>query len=182
MAHAARRPSEEVIMITVALLVTTLLLPVPQQDSALRSAAVGPWVECASADQDLACTHLARARDLMLEERWREAGRELERAVRARQAAGQYPGEELWQLAAYQYQDGKLRRAARTLDTLATEARRNGDLHRHATALMEAAILYYELREHDVAATRVDRLRPLLHSPYLPTATSEVVRQRIPGI
>jgi hypothetical protein len=170
-------------MITQVLLATTLLLPVQHAQSAPPLAATtGPWVVCAAADQDAACTHLFRAWDLLVENQRKEAGRELERAVRARQDAGQYAGEELWQLAAFQYEEGQIRRAARTLDALAIEAQHNGDLDRQATALMEAIFLYVDLRETDAARTRLERIRPLIESPYMPVETSQAVRQRLQGV
>jgi tetratricopeptide (TPR) repeat protein len=171
-------------MITTTLLAATLLvLPsAPVQAAGAVDASHGPWVVCASAEQDAACAHLTRAWDLMIENRRREAGRELERAVQARQDAGQYAGEELWQLAAYQFQEGRIRGAVRTLDRMANEAQRVGDLDRQARALTEAVTLHAQLGNREIAAARLDRVRALLGSPYLPVATADHVRERLHGV
>jgi tetratricopeptide (TPR) repeat protein len=145
-------------------------------------ASASHWVVCATPNQDAACAHLHRAEEHLREGRQRAAGRELERAVRARRAAGQYAGEELWRLAAFRFASGQNRRAIRTLDELAAEAQRSGDISRHAIALTEAVILSADLRDHPAAALRLERLRPLLDSPYLPAATQDVIRQRLVGV
>lgn len=171
-------------MTTTAVVTATLILAsgLAGPSTPIDVAPAGSWVVCAGPDQDAACMHLHRAEAHLRANRQRAAGRELARAVRARRAADQYAGEELWRLAAFRFQTGQTRKALRTLDELAAEAQRSGDIDRHAIALTEAVILYADLKDHPAAAVRLDRLRRLLDSPYLPVATHDVIRQRLVGV
>jgi hypothetical protein len=166
--------------VTLVTFLATAAIAAPASPS--PAAIEAPWVVCTTADQDAACAHLSRAEQLMKENRLKAAERELRHAVAARRAAGQYAGEELWQLAALRLGTGKIRKAAHTLDDLAAAAQRAGDIDRHAIALTEAIFLFVELRDRPAAAVRLDRLRPLLASPYLPVETGTLIRQRLIGV
>jgi tetratricopeptide (TPR) repeat protein len=141
-----------------------------------------PWVVCRSADQDASCAHLNRARVLLEESNPKEAGREYRHAVEARRASGQYPGEELWLLANFHHQQGEWRQAVRTLDLLAEEAQRAGDLDRLALGLTQAVILDGKNGRKARASARLGRLAPLLESPYLPVERVDYIRERLIGI
>lgn len=143
---------------------------------------VEPWVECTTPVQDAACAHLHRASELIEEDRLKQAGQEYRNAVQARRLAGQYPGEELWLLASFQYSSGKWRQAARTLDLLANEARDVGDLDRQAMALTNSILLYAANGRTETAVARLERLMPLLNSPYLPAHRVEYVNERLIGL
>lgn len=142
----------------------------------------GPWVECPTPHKDAACSHLYRAVELVEENRTRKAIREVGRAIQIRRSAGEYPGGELWFLANLQYHSGRMRQAARTLDLLATEAHRVGDLDRLALALTESIILHAANGRREWAVARLDRLMPLLDSPYLPASRVEYIRERLIGV
>lgn len=141
-----------------------------------------PWVVCRSADQDVSCAHLHRARVLLEESNPKAAGREYRNAAQARRALGQYPGEELWLLANFHHHQGEWKQAVRTLDLLAVEAERVGDLDRLALALTNAIVLDGENGRKDRASARLARLAPLLESPYLPVERVDYIRERLIGI
>lgn len=67
-------------------------------------------------------------------------------------------------------------RAAELLDELAETA---GDPVTQVQALLEAAVLYQQMRSPLESQGRVDRLIPLLDSPYLPAEKRAALRARM---
>jgi hypothetical protein len=175
---------------TATALALALLLAVPGApsiqpglpDPGTPEPSAGPWVVCQAPDHDEACSLLHRATELVDENRMSDARRSVERAVELRREAGQYPGGELWLLANLHYQSGRVRHAARTLDVLAGEARDHGDIDRLALALTESIVLHARTGRTDAALARLDRLMPLLDSPYLPASRRTYVQERLIGV
>lgn len=71
-------------------------------------------------------------------------------------------------LAQMDHADGRRMRAADALDRAAVEAAKHGDPVAQTRALLDAATIYVSEGQMARAAARVEQLRPLLRSPYLP--------------
>lgn len=133
-----------------------------QEPLALRTAAT------AAGDTARTVDEVDRARGLLRAGEFRAARRVLEEAVRQRGEAGRPAARAWWLLAEMDHAAGRPLRAARQLDAAAHDAEVFGDPAMQARALLEAATLYVHERQFARAATRVERLRPLLRSPHLP--------------
>jgi hypothetical protein len=141
----------------------TPVLPLMAQAPALASAETFAWVGTNPAIE----AKLEAAHRMRMEGRTREALRELTAAARAQVATGTSAAQTLWEVAEIQYSDGRLAASARTLDRVAREAEKFGDPVLQARALFEAAVQYSTLGQHGEAALRMERLEPLLESPFI---------------
>jgi len=112
-------------------------------------------------------TKLEAAYRMRMEGRTREALRELNSAARAQASAGTSAAKTLWEIAEIQYSDGRFAASARTLDRVAREAEKFGDPVMQARALFEAAVQYSTLGQTADAVLRMERLEPLLESPFI---------------
>lgn len=81
-------------------------------------------------------------------------------------------------LAQVDHAQGRPLRAADALDRAAVQAAAFGDPVAQTRALIDAATIYVAEGRMAQAAERVERLRPLLHSPFLPAALRMEVAQR----
>lgn len=106
------------------------------------------------------------------------ARRELARELRDARGAGAYPREALWLLVNLEHPT-RPHRAAELLDELAESAETHGDPVTQAQALLEAAVLYQQMRDPLESRRRVDRLIPLLDSPYLSAEKRAALRARM---
>ena len=133
-----------------------------QEPLALRTTTV------AATDTTTTTDEVERARALLRAGEFRAARRVLAETVRERGEAGRPAARAWWLLAEIDHAAGRPLRAARQLDAAAHDAEVFGDPAMQARALLEAATLYAGERHFAQAATRVERLRPLLRSPHLP--------------
>ena len=106
------------------------------------------------------------------------ARRELARELRDARSAGAYPREALWLLVSLEHPT-RPDRTVELLDELAESAEKHGDPVTQAQELLEAAVLYQEMRDPQQARRRVERLLPLLHSPFLPAEKRAALRARM---
>lgn len=132
-----------------------------------------------AADSAKAATRLVWARELMVRGDFNGARRELGRAVRDARASGSYAGPALWEMANIEHLNAPLR-AAEILDQAAIEAETYGDPVAQARALLAAAVLYQQADRPGEARARVDRLRPMLRSPYLPEELRKELLRSVP--
>ena len=84
--------------------------------------------------------------------------------------AGRYAKQPLWDLAMSYRLAGEPVNMVRTLDDLASAARRFGDPETELVASYETARYYAAMRQSVVSRDRMARVRSLLQSPVIPTA------------
>jgi hypothetical protein len=94
-------------------------------------------------------------------------------------AVGKSPVAALRGLANVAYFRGNNRGAALALDELAAAASEYGDPEAQVNAVLDAALLYQELRDRPAVAARVVSLRRLLQSPALSASTRESINSRL---
>ena len=98
----------------------------------------------------------------------RRAQREFLIAARLLRAAGVLPASEMHSAASIAYGRDRVMDAAYMLDVLAADALAFGRPDVQASALMDAASLYTQAGQRELARERVATLRPLLSSPFVP--------------
>jgi hypothetical protein len=111
--------------------------------------------------------------------RYTAAEREYRHAAAIARQQGHLPSYTLWHLACALYYKGELQRAATVLDQLTTEAEQSGDLAVEVLALFNSAWLNGRSGSGTQAATRVERVRSLLQSPYMPSALRDQLTARL---
>ena len=111
--------------------------------------------------------------------RYAAAEREYRQAAEIARRQGHLPSLTLWHLACALYYEGELQRAASVLDQLTTEAERSGDVAVEALALFNSAWLNGESGGGTQAATKVEHVRSLLRSPYMPSALRALLTARL---
>jgi hypothetical protein len=111
--------------------------------------------------------------------RYAAAEREYRHAAAIARQQGHLPSFTLWHLACAFYYEGELQRAAAVLDQLTTEAEQSGDLAVEALALYNSAWLNGRSGSGTQAATRVEHVRTLLRSRYMPTALRDMLTARL---
>jgi hypothetical protein len=112
-------------------------------------------------------SRLEYALELQINGRFKDALREFSVAAREQKKAGVSSAETLWQIAEIHYALGSRLRSAQTLDDVASEAAKYGDPEMQAKALFEAAVHYAAISRHAEARARMDRLEPLMVSPFI---------------
>lgn len=122
---------------------------------------------------------MAEAFALRLAGELRAAHRKYHAVARAQLAAGEFPGEALWQAAEISFQDEKLARAAQELDEVARHAREFGRLNLEVRALFEAANFHHSSRRTDLALDRLARVERLLTSPEVSNEVRAMVARRL---
>jgi len=122
---------------------------------------------------------MAEAFELLLAGETRAAHRKYHAVARSQLAAGEFPGEALWQAAEISYSEGRLARAAQELDEVARHAREFGRLNLEVRALFEAAHLHHESRRNDLALARLARVDRLLTSPEVSDEVRVMVARRL---
>ena len=131
-----------------------------------------------ASDSVKAATRLGWARAHMMRGDFDGARRELARSIREARAAGSHAGPALWELANVVHVSEPVR-AAELLDEAAAEAETHGDPVAQARALLAAAVLYQQAGRTEEARARVERLRPMLRSPYLPEELRAELRRSV---
>ncbi|MBA2244595.1 MAG: hypothetical protein H0W11_06540 [Gemmatimonadetes bacterium] len=122
---------------------------------------------------------LDKAHQLCEEGRWAEARREYASVAKLQRTHKVLADEALWNLANLYYGDRQIRRAAATMDELADAAQLHGNPVVQAKALIESAILYQSLKMPEQASARIERLQPLLDSPFLSAEVRSSIEKRI---
>jgi hypothetical protein len=112
------------------------------------------------------------------------AEREYRLAAEIVRQQGHLPSFTLWHLACTLYYEGNPQGAAAVLDELSTEAQRSGDLAVEALAMFNSAWLNGQSGAGRVAATKLEGVRRLLHSPYMPASVRDELNARLrePGV
>jgi len=85
----------------------------------------------------------------------------------------------LWHLACALYYEGNPQGAAAVLDQLTAEAQQSGDLAVEVLAMFNSAWLNGQSGNGRVAATKLESVRQLLRSPYMPVAIRDQLSARI---
>lgn len=122
---------------------------------------------------------LDRAHKLGEQGRWKEARREYASVAKLQRTHQVLADEALWNLANIHHGNRDIRRAAQTMDELADAAQLHGNPVVQAKALIESAILYQSLRMPDQARARLERLQPLLDSPFLSKELRSSIEKRM---
>lgn len=122
---------------------------------------------------------LARADEASFAGRLGEAKRLYRSLIDEQRDADQFAPLPLWRLATTHFYGDDRRGAALVLDELARDAARYGDPGTELRATFEAAVLWRQLKQHDVAAERIERVQCLLQSPVIPEAEKASFRGRM---
>lgn len=107
------------------------------------------------------------------------AEREYRRAVLIVRRQGHLPSFTLWHLACALYYEGNPQGAAAVLDQLTTEAQHSGDLAVEALAMFNSAWLNGQSGNGRVAAAKLETVRKLLRSPYMPVSIRDQLSARL---
>jgi HEAT repeat protein len=102
--------------------------------------------------------------------RYAAAEREYRHAAEIVRQQGHLPSYTLWHLACALYYEGELQRAATILEQLTSEAEQSGDIAVEALALYNSAWLNGRSGSGRLGGTKLERVRNLLRSPYMPSA------------
>ncbi len=119
---------------------------------------------------------------LILAGQLQEATRILREVIRAQREAQSYPRAAMQRLAHAQYALDDVPQAARTLLTLADEARAVSDPVTEFDALVDASVLYQALGDPTYQAAIGTRIKQLLNSPAIPAETRERVTRTLPQL
>ena len=122
---------------------------------------------------------VARGDALTGARRYAAAEQEYRRAAVIVRKQGHLPSFTLWHLACALYYQGNTRGAAAVLDQLTGDAQRSGDLAVQVLALFNSAWLSGQSGDGRVAATKLDGVRALLHSPYMPLSIRQQLGERL---
>lgn len=122
---------------------------------------------------------VARGDALTGARRYAAAEQEYRHAAEIVRRQGHLPSYSLWHLACALYYEGNPQGAAVVLDQLTAEAQHSGDLAVEALAMFNSAWLTGESGNGRVAATKLERVRQLLRSPYMPGAIRDQLSARL---
>jgi len=154
-------------------------------------ALVGAWTANLAAQERLSATWpksanaeaqalIDRGDQLLGEQSYSAARAEYEAAIELIRADDDFPSTALYRTAASYWHEGKPQTAAKLLDDLAGEAATFGDLVSQVWALADAAWIHGQVGHKIDMDVRVERLRQLLKSAYLPAEVrQEVVSKRL---
>lgn len=140
----------------------------------VTTAVAHPTSSCCLAEMDRA--------HALLEAGKSEAAHRLYHAIARNQvAAGEFPGEALWQAAEISHARGRYLRAARELDQVAGHAADAGRPSFQVRALLAAATFYHEANRTELARARLARVTQLVTSPDVSQDTRAWVQARLRG-
>ena len=111
--------------------------------------------------------------------RYASAEQEYRRAAALVRRQGHVPSFTMWHLACALYYEGNPQGAAVVLDQLMTEAQRAGDLEVEVLALFNSAWLSGQSGNGRLAATKLDGVRRLLRSPFMPVSIRDQLSARL---
>ncbi len=124
--------------------------------------------------------HLQMGDEALGNGKYGQARSHYEMAIEIIENSGGFPATPMYRIAASYYFEGKYKTATHELDQLATEASSYGDLVTEVWALADAAWIFGKRGAKIDMASRVDRLRRLLTSPYLPyEVRAEITSKRL---
>jgi hypothetical protein len=133
------------------------------------------------ADSARVAAALSSASALAESGRVREAMRSLRSLADSQRESGDYAGEPLRRLADLQYASGREFEAAGTFDELADEASKFGDPAVRIRALLDAALVYQDLKMFDRVPEHARQIKVLLRSPAIGDKLRAEVSSRISG-
>lgn len=107
------------------------------------------------------------------------AEREYRHAAEIVRQQGHLPSFTLWHLACALYYEGNPESAAAVLDQLTIAAQHSGDLAVEVLAMFNSAWLNGQNGNSRVAATQLESVRTLLHSPYMPPSIRDQLSARL---
>ena len=132
-----------------------------------------------TADPVVIRSRMEQGNELLASGRFEAAAREFTAAAQMHREQRTSAAEALWKLAETHHYRGHSLRAAALFDQAAEEAGKYGDPVLQAQALLEAAIGYHRSGRNDLALVQMNRLDPLLDSPFLPEAVRSAIENRI---
>jgi hypothetical protein len=147
----------------------------PVADFAIRSGV--PASDSELTPQVLAI--VARGDVLTGARRYAAAEQEYRHASEIVRQQGHLPSFTLWHLACALYYEGNPQGAAAVLDQLTAEAQHSGDLAVEVLAMFNSAWLNGQSGNGRVAATKLEGVRQLLRSPYMPASIRDQLSSRI---
>ena len=131
-------------------------------------------------ENEEARAHIQKGDELVGSGDYAEARRHYEAAAEVIRSAGDFPGLAVHREAAAFYYQGMYQSAISTLNDLAEEATRYGDVVTQLWALADAAWIQGKRGQKIDMERTVDRIHLLLKSPYLPqTVRREVTSKRL---
>jgi hypothetical protein len=111
--------------------------------------------------------------------RYAAAEQEYRHAAEIVRRQGHLPSFTLWHLACALYYEGNPQGAAAVLDQLTADAQHSGDLAVEVLALFNSAWLNGQGGNGRVAGTKLESVRQLLRSPYMPASIRDQLSTRI---
>lgn len=123
-------------------------------------------------------SHIEMGDELISQRKYGKARKEYKKAIEVVRSEGEFPSAALYRVAAAYYFEGRYKGAARQLDKIAEEASDNGDIVTHAWALADAAWVLGQAGARIDVDRRLEKLRKLLRSPYLPDEVREEVTSK----
>jgi ATP/maltotriose-dependent transcriptional regulator MalT len=147
----------------------------PVADFAIRSGVPASDSELTPAVRAI----VARGDALTGDRRYAAAEQEYRHASEIVRRQGHLPSFTLWHLACALYYEGNPQGAAAVLDQLTAEAQHSGDLAVEVLAMFNSAWLNGQSGNGRVAATKLESVRQLLRSPYMPAAIRDQLSTRI---
>ena len=124
-------------------------------------------------------THIDNARRALANGEFDVARREFVIAAALDRDAGRLPVEASFGLAHVLYSQSYNREAATTLDRLAAEAARIGDMDTEARALLDAVWLHLDAGQRAAARSNATRLRAIVDDERLSEETRKLVKSRL---
>lgn len=144
-----------------------------EQEETLRAR----WAVSLNAE---AQSYMERGDEAFGDGRFAAARTHYQRAIDIIRGDGEFPSTALHRIAATYYFEGKHQTAAAQLDALAAEAATYGDIVTQVWAIADAAWILGKQGAKIDMENRLEKLRKLLRSPYLPyQVRSEIMSKRL---
>jgi hypothetical protein len=147
----------------------------PVADFAIRSGVPASDSELTAAVRAI----VARGDALTGARRYTAAEQEYRHAAAIARNQGHLPSYTMWHLACALYYEGNPVAAASVLDHLTTEAQRSGDIAVEVLAMYNSAWLSGQAGSGQVAKAKLDGVRKLLQSPYMPASIRDQLNARL---
>lgn len=119
-------------------------------------------------DNPEAQAHIDEGDELLGQQKYSEARLAYEKAAEMIRADGEFPNTAMHRMAVSYWYEGLPQTAASQLDGMADDASTYGDLVSEVWALADAAWIHGRVGDRIDMEVRVQRLKKLLKSPYLP--------------
>ena len=146
-------------------------------NSAAQDRLDAKWPRSTNAE---AQARIDKGNELLGQQKYAAARSEYASAIEMILADGDFPNTALYRVAASYYYEGKPMTAAAQLDELAAEAAEYGDIVTQVWALADAAWIFGRRGDKIDMDTRVQHVKRLLKSPYMPDdVRKEVTSKRL---